>query len=106
MAKIKTHEEDCIRLLGNPYTEVHEWLDEYAKQYPPFAYLEYHRKFRHTREALEEKFKEWGFYRQQAAKIHIIRDNELYVLSKPFFKVEVEEINGLFERALEYCHSY
>lgn len=104
MARIETHEEDCVRLLGAPYTEVHKWLDEFANKYPPPIYLEYHRKFRHTREALEDQFEHWGFYRQQAAKIHIIRDNELYVLNKPFDQIEIEEVDSLFEQALNFCH--
>lgn len=102
MASIRTHEEDCVRLLGAPYTHVHEWLDEYAKKWKPYLYLEYHRKFRHTKKAIEEA--EFGFYELQAAKIHIIRDCELYVLNKPFDQVEVEEIDGLYRKALEFCH--
>lgn len=104
MAGRKTHCEDCLRLLGKPYDEVHEWLDFYAKKWNPHIYLEYHRQFRHNVKALEEKFKEWGFYRRQAAKIHIIRDNELFVLRKPFYKVEVEEVDDLFEKAKQYLH--
>ena len=106
MAKIQTHCEDCERLLGKPYKEVHEWLDYYAKKYNPFIYLEYHRKFRHNEKALDEKFKEWGFYKQLAAKIHIIRDCELYVLQKPFDMVELEEIDELFEKAKQYLHDW
>ena len=104
MAKIKTHCEDCERLLGKPYKEVHEWLDHYAKKFNPGIYLEYHRQFRHTEKALNKQFEKWGFYRQQAAKIHIIRDNELFVLRKPFFQVEIEEIDALFEKAKKYLH--
>ena len=59
MAKIETHVEDCERLLGKGCLHIHIWLDEYAKEYPPWCYLEYHRKFRHTKECLDEKFKEW-----------------------------------------------
>jgi hypothetical protein len=104
LARRETHEQDCVRLLGQPYAEVHEWLDHYAKEYNPHVYLEYHRKFRHTEEALDEKFEEWGHYRQMAAKIHIVRDCELYVLSKPFDQVEIEEIDELFEKSKQYLH--
>ena len=106
MAKITTHCNDCIRLLGKPYKEVHQWLDHYAKKYNPLVYFEYHRKFRHTEEALEKQFEKWGFYKQQAAKIHIIRDCELYVLQKPFDMVETEEIDDLFEKAKQYLHAW
>jgi len=106
MAKIKTHCEDCIRLLGKPYKEVHEWLDFYAKKWNPGIYLEYHRQFRHTDKALKEQFKQWGFYQQQAAKIHIIRDNELYVLFKEFDRVEVEEIDELYKKCLQHLQYF
>ena len=98
MAKIKTHCEDCIRLLGKPYKEVHEWIDAYAKKYNPFTHLEYHRKFRHNKPALDKQFKDWGHYQKMAAKIHVVRDYELYCcMTKPFYLVEIEEIDGLFE---------
>lgn len=103
MAKIKTHCEDCERLLGKPYMEVHEWLDMYAKKYNPFKYNEYHRQFLHNLPALEEKFQEWGHYRQMAAKIHVIRDFELYVcLEKPFDMYEIEDIDKLFDLLKNY----
>ena len=92
MARIQTHIEDCERLLGKGYDHVHNWLDEYAKDYPPHILLEYHRKFRHNIKALDEQFKIWGHYEIMAAKIHIIRDVELYVLQKPMDEVEIEEI--------------
>ena len=104
MAGFKTHCDDCVRLLGKPYEEVHEWLDFYTKQYNPYIYLEFHRQFRHTDKALKEQFKQWGFYHQLAAKIHIIRDNELYVLFKEFDRVEIEEIEELFEKCKQYLH--
>ena len=47
MASRETHEEDCMRLIGAPFKQVHEWLDEYAKKFRPHIHLEYHRKFRH-----------------------------------------------------------
>ena len=105
MAYIKTHIEDCERLLGKGYYPIHRWLDEYAIDYPVGIYLEYHRKFRHTKDALDKQFKEWGFYEIIAAKIHIIRDVELYVLQKPMDQVEIEEIDELYEKAINnYCH--
>lgn len=104
MAKRKTHNEDCERLLGKPFEHVHAWLDEYVKKYPIRIHLEYHRKFRHHAEGVKHIKKEWGFYAETAAKIHIVRDNELYVLFKPFYEVEIEEIDDLYKKALQYCH--
>jgi hypothetical protein len=102
LAKISTHEEDCRRLIGSPHTEVHEWLDEYAKKYNPRVFLERHRQYRHNEQALLEKFKEWGFYQILAAKIHIVRDYEIYCCTEPFDYIEIEEIDDLFHRALQY----
>jgi len=70
MAKLKEHEEDCIRLLGEPFTEVHEWLDELFKYVGPD-----HRGYRHHREGLEIVRKKWGDRAARAAEIHIERDN-------------------------------
>lgn len=101
MASIFTHFEDCERLLGKGYIQVHRDLDEFAHKYPPQIYLEYHRQFRHTEKYVNEIK---GFYKKLAAKIHIIRDYELYVLNKPFDNVEIEEIDELWERVKTYLH--
>ena len=106
MARLKTHEEGCQRLLGSPHTDIHKWLDEYAEKYPVQVYFEYHRKFRHTEEALTKQFPHWNHQQQLAAKIHIIRDNALFVLTKAFSKVKLEEVDELFNKALGFCHSY
>jgi len=100
MAKIKTHVEDCERLLGKGYKHIHIWLDEYTKKYPVYTYLEYHRQFRHTEKAIEKL----GFYEKIAAKIHIIRDYELYCLNKAMDLVELEEIDRIFEKCKQYLH--
>jgi len=49
MAKLKVHEEDCTQLLGEPFTEVHEWLDEMFK----YAGA-HHRGYRHHFEGVKE----------------------------------------------------
>jgi hypothetical protein len=102
MAKIETHEEDCMRLLGAPFTEVHQWLDEYAKKWQPHIHLEYHRKFRHNAEGVKEVERRWGPLYALAAKIHLIRDVELYVLNKEFNKVMGDEIEELYKKCLQY----
>ena len=106
MARIETHCEDCIRLLGKSFIEVHKWLDFYAKKYNPHVYLEYHRRFRHTDEALSAQFENWSEEQQMAAKIHIVRDYEMYVLIKSFAEVKLDEIDDLFEKAKGVLHSF
>jgi len=104
MATRETHIDDCMRLLGAPFNDVHAWLDAYAAKYSPFTHLEYHRKFRHHRKGVEKCKELFGPLGEKAAKIHIIRDVELYVLKKSFREVIGDEIDELYEKALKYCH--
>lgn len=106
MAKRETHNEDCLRLLGKKYDEVNAFLDSYAAKYPPPLFLEYHRKFLHNAKGVQYCKEKFGFYGEIAAKIHLIRDLEIYVLKKPFDFVEIEEIDELYEQALKYCHDW
>lgn len=99
MAKLKTHCEDCKSLLGSEFRKVHEWLDRDVEKHPPELYFEKHRIKTHCLEAIR------GLATEQerlAAKIHIIRDVELYVLLKSFYKVSLDEIDGLFLEALKW----
>jgi hypothetical protein len=104
MARRQTHKDDCLRLLGEEYDHVHEYLDEFVKKWPPHIHLEYHRQFRHHAAGVEKCKEKWGFYAERAAMIHIVRDNELYIMSKPFGQMEIEELEYYYERALKYCH--
>lgn len=105
MAKISTHCEDCENVFGKPFKEIHEWMDYYAKKWNPFTYLEYHRQFRHHAKGIQEVIDTWGYYAGQAAKLHLIRDNELFLM-KPvdFNTLREDEIDELYELILEYCH--
>lgn len=103
MAKISTHCNDCLQILGNEYKEIHEWLDEYTKKWNPFIYLERHRKYRHHSSAIEYIEKKYGYYAAQAAKLHIIRDNAMYV----YFNIDTiqeDKIEELYQKALKFCH--
>jgi len=104
MAQIETHIEDTRIILRQPdgMEEVHRWLDEFTKKWPPHIYLEYHRQFRHNKEGVEEAQKLFGFIGCCAAKIHLIRDVELYVLKKPMHEVGYPEINELVISAFKY----
>lgn len=102
MARLKTHKEDCMRLLGEEFEEVHLWLDEFARVWKPEKYLEYHRQFRHNQEGLDDIVELFGERGLLAAKIHFIRDTEEYTLKKPMSEVKLEEIDELMKRALKY----
>jgi hypothetical protein len=107
MAHIKTHCEDCFRILGQEFENVHRWLDAKAQKYPPPLFLEYHRKFRHNDKGVKIVKKKWGLLAADAAKIHIIRDLELYVLKEEFHKaVNYDNIETLYQIALKYCHDW
>jgi hypothetical protein len=104
MAKIKTHIEDCERVLGKGHEEIHRWMDELAKKWKPYHYLEYHRQFRHHDEAVKYIEKKWGWYASQAARLHIIRDNEMYLPMPVMDIMREDQIQELYEKALHYCH--
>ena len=104
MAKIKTHCEDCIRVLGEDFSYVHKWMDELAKKWKPFLYLEYHRQYRHHDEAVKYIEKKWGWYASQAARLHIIRDSEMYLPVLVMDIIREDQIQELYEKALKYCH--
>lgn len=107
MAYIETHKDDCFQILGKEFEEVHKFLDKYAQKYPPSLFLEYHRKFRHNDRGVKLVKKKWGLLASEAAKIHIIRDLELYVLKDEFHKVVTyEKIDKIYEQALKYCHDW
>lgn len=63
------HEYDCKRLLGQPWSEVHEWLDELFVYFGPS-----HRCYRHHIEGIETVRQKWGDEAALAAKIHILVD--------------------------------
>lgn len=74
MSWVYEHEDDCNRLLGYPWSEVHYYLDELHKKYPIGEYLDYHRQFRHNQKGVDYCRKKWGEEAAKAAKIHIVRD--------------------------------
>lgn len=73
MSSIKVHEQDCIKRLGKPYTHVHRFLDQYAKQYKG---SKLHRKHLHNDKGLRIIKKKWGSKAYQAGRIHLWRDNQ------------------------------
>ena len=69
MAKFEEHCQDCIKELGEPFPQVHIWLDQY------FILLRHkHREVRHNSESVEEIRKMWGDMAAKAAEIHIKKD--------------------------------
>ena len=69
MAELSVHCNDCRKLLGYDYREVHEWLDEFGD-----GKSTKHRKKRHTDSGIQTIRSRWGYNAQQAGLIHIYRD--------------------------------
>jgi len=68
------YSEHCKRtkkFLGEEFSYVHEWLDEF------FGHPDYrtrHRKLRHHRRGIEEIRVKWGDQAARAATLHILDD--------------------------------
>ena len=71
MPSFEQHCEESIQLFGEPFEEVHRWLDEFAGK-PPHGMR--HRKFRHHEAGIEMVRRQWGDTAAAAARAHIIAD--------------------------------
>jgi DNA-binding GntR family transcriptional regulator len=69
MAHFDEHCNDCIAALGEPFPQVHLWLDEFFPVKGP-----HHRVVRHHRDGVEEVRKAWGDRAAAAAEVHIKKD--------------------------------
>lgn len=74
MSELKVHEEQCRRVFGQPFTEVHQFLDQYndANGHPFTAHL--HRRHLHHRGGLLTVAKKFGMRAVLPARIHILED--------------------------------
>ncbi len=68
--KFEDHCAECVRLLGDPFGDVHGWLDEYAAT--PLGAR--HRRRRHHLAGIEEVRQRWGDQAAEAARLHVISD--------------------------------
>jgi len=69
--KFEDHCQECRDRLGDPFTEVHRWLDEFAGSE---KYGMRHRKVRHHEEGIKRAIELFGEEAGLAARIHIIAD--------------------------------
>jgi hypothetical protein len=67
MARIEEHMNDCKKLLGHPWEQVHKFLDQYAEVFPVVIFAEYHRGFLHNRYGIEVVRAMWGLEAEKAA---------------------------------------
>jgi hypothetical protein len=68
---IAAHEQHCIKELGVPFTEVHEFLDQFARKYGMSLA---HRLVLHHRLGMELVGVLMGPDAREAAKLHIVDD--------------------------------
>lgn len=76
MAALAEHEADCMRELGEPFTQVHEWLDALFNVLGPA-----HRSVRHNSYGIDMVRKMWGDRAAAAAEIHIRKDFGKFIKS-------------------------
>ena len=69
MASHEDHCAECLEQLGEEFSEVHLWLDEFAQTKGPA-----HRSIRHHQASVGRIRDRWGDRAAQAAEIHIKRD--------------------------------
>jgi hypothetical protein len=89
-----THEQhciECITKLGEPFPEVHQWLDQFC--HDP-KYQTRHRRVRHHTAGIEEIRAKWGDRAAEAAKLHILADLRLdgWTEADPFPKDEAQYV--------------
>lgn len=101
MAKVYTHIMDCKELLSEGFEYVHQWMDFYEKKYPYQIHFNYHRKFRHNIKGLREIHETWGDEALLAGRIHLVRDDEQYLLNKAFREYKFSEIHNIFIKNYE-----
>lgn len=76
MSDLTVHINDCLRLIGNGYQNVHIWLDECANEYPVEKHGVFHRTIRHNIDGIHEVLRKYGIPEGVAAIIHILRDRD------------------------------
>jgi len=71
MATFEKHCEASQREFGNPYPEIHRWLDEFHGVEP---YMTRHRKLRHHAAGVRLAIEIFGDYAEKVTMQHIIID--------------------------------
>ena len=71
MPRFEEHCAETAAAMGEPFEDVHRWLDEFAGK-PPRGMR--HRKLRHHLAGIAEVRSLWGEQAGEAARMHIIAD--------------------------------
>lgn len=93
---LESHCAHTIKELGDAFSEIHRWLDAFAKDYSMIFYCQDttqidHRKHRHHKEGIEEAVKEFEHKYpkdiiRKVCEIHIRDDYDGYLPSKKDFE--------------------
>ncbi len=83
MSTFARHCQESVELFGNPYEEVHRWLDEF---HGSERYRMRHRRVRHHEAGIREAVRLFGEAAGPVARQHIISDlkEEGWTESDPF----------------------
>jgi hypothetical protein len=71
MPSLEMHCQDCVEKLGEPFTYVHQWLDQLWPVLGPK-----HRAVRHNDTGVDYIRLKWGDRAAQAAVLHIKLDED------------------------------
>jgi len=71
MSSFENHCQESFNLCGQPYEEIHLWLDEFAGK-PPYGMR--HRKKRHHEAGIKQAIELFGETAGKVARQHIISD--------------------------------
>ncbi len=71
--KLENHERESITYFGKPFTEIHQWLDQYAGT-PKYRMR--HRKILHHEQGIKKVIELFGEKAGKVARRHIISDLE------------------------------
>jgi len=71
---LKEHEERCREFFGKPFTEVHRFLDQYAKE----KGLDVHREWLHNPYGVAKVVMIYGEEARCAALLHLYDDYEYF----------------------------
>ena len=96
MSTFEKHCEESIRLFGQPFEEVHRWLDQFQGT-PEYGMR--HRRVRHHEAGIQEAIRVFGERAGLVARQHIISDlkEEGWTENYPFPKDEKDYVKiGFF----------
>lgn len=72
MPSLQEHCAETVEAMGQPYMQVHKWLDEWHSV-PGYGGLA-HRRKRHHMAGIMEVRRMWGEEAAEAARLHILSD--------------------------------